>query len=103
MEEMAQPSSTMDLPQLVSSLPLLPYYSIDYNLCKHVVVIIGGETEGISADAYSFAARYQGARINVPMSNEVDSLNTGTALGIICFEIKRQLTMLQRKQKEAEV
>jgi tRNA C32,U32 (ribose-2'-O)-methylase TrmJ len=39
--------------------------------------------------------------LNVPLSNNIESLNSGTALGIIAFEIKRQfLTKLQHKSVE---
>lgn len=86
-------SSVSNLSELVSSVPVVPYYSIDYTEYRDIVLIVGGESEGISADAYTFAMERQGARVNVPLSNQIESLNAGTALGIISFEIKRQLTL----------
>ncbi|KAL1513174.1 hypothetical protein ABEB36_002619 [Hypothenemus hampei] len=73
------------------NLPILSYFSIDFTLPKHVVLVIGGETEGISEESYKLAQQFNGARLNIPLSNGVDSLNSGTALGVIAFEIKRQL------------
>lgn len=74
------------------TLPIFPYSDIDYKMCKHITLIIGGETEGISSESYALATEYNGCRINIPLTNDIDSLNTGSALGIIAFEIKRQLT-----------
>lgn len=35
-----------------SSIPVMPYYSVDFTNLKHVTLVIGGETEGISEDSY---------------------------------------------------
>lgn len=78
--------------QLANNIPVLPYSAVDFKGAAHVVLVIGGETEGVSAEAYNLTRRFNGARINVPLSNGVDSLNSGTALGILAFEVKRQLT-----------
>ncbi|XP_018563621.1 rRNA methyltransferase 3, mitochondrial [Anoplophora glabripennis] len=88
-------SEVQNLEETVQSVPVLPYYGVDFGTARHIVLIIGGETEGISAESYELAAELQGVRLNVPLSNEVDSLNTGTALGVIAFEIKRQLLKSQ--------
>lgn len=37
---------------LNSDLPILPYYSVDFANFKHVTLVIGGETEGISESSY---------------------------------------------------
>lgn len=81
------------LESTVLGLPLLPYYGVDYNTINHLVLVIGGETEGISKEAYRLAVDFNGARLNVPLCNRVESLNVGAALGILAFEIKRQLTI----------
>ncbi|GFG33567.1 hypothetical protein Cfor_03462 [Coptotermes formosanus] len=63
--------------------------------------LIGGETEGLSFSAFRLAHDRYGVRLNVPLSNNVESLNSGTALGIIVFEMKRQfLRKLQHKSGE---
>lgn len=75
------------------ALPLVPYYSIRYAESSPIVVVIGGETEGISHEALLLARYLNGTRINIPLENSVESLNTGSALSVILFEIKRQLTL----------
>lgn len=71
-------------------IPIIPYVEIDYKMCKKVSLIIGGETEGISNESYKLAKEFNGCRVNIPLINDVESLNTGSALGIIAFEIRRQ-------------
>lgn len=78
---------------ILSSVPLLPYYGVDFSSLRSMVLIVGGETEGISEESYKFAAEFNGSRLNVPLRSGVESLNTNAALGIITFEIKRQLTI----------
>ena len=75
----------------VAKLPLVPYYGMEFTKAGSVVLIVGGETEGISEEAYEFACKRSGIRLNIPLAGRVDSLNTGVALGIIVFEMKRQL------------
>lgn len=90
-------SDVQNLKEIIQSVPVLPYYGIDFCTAQHIVLIVGGETEGISVESYELASELKGVRLNVPLSNEVDSLNTGTALGIVAFEIKRQLLINQDK------
>lgn len=71
------------------SLPVIPYFAAEYTKNENIV-IVGGETEGLSPESVSLALRRDGVRVNVPLTNGVDSLNTGTALGVVLFEIKRQ-------------
>lgn len=83
-----------DADVILNTINLIPYFSINFksifNDNNHIILIIGGETEGISEECYKFCQKLQGVRINIPMDNNVDSLNVSTALGIIAFEIKRQ-------------
>ncbi|KAJ8959964.1 hypothetical protein NQ318_009397 [Aromia moschata] len=101
------PGDTMktenNLEELLQAVPVLPYYSVDFRIDKHIVLVIGGETEGISKESYELASDLKGVRLNIPLSNDIESLNAGTALGIIAFEIKRQLLMLQNQVEESKV
>jgi tRNA G18 (ribose-2'-O)-methylase SpoU len=72
------------------SVPILPYSDANFTDSKSIVVVIGGETEGLSGMAMRLARMRNGHRLHIPLNNCVESLNTGTALGVILFEIKRQ-------------
>ncbi|KAI5641774.1 spoU rRNA methylase family domain-containing protein [Phthorimaea operculella] len=80
-------------------LPVVPYYSVQFPSLKHVTLIVGGETEGISDESFSLAASRNGMRLNIPMAKGVDSLNTGMATAIIAFEIRKQLIQAWTKIK----
>lgn len=58
----------------------------------HYVIIIGGETHGISDTAYDFidCAGDNGSFLHIPLAGGVESLNTSCALSLILFEIRRQ-------------
>lgn len=58
---------------------------------KHIYVIIGGETHGISEDAIRFASKGQWKVINIPLDSTTNSLNTSSAISVILFELRRQL------------
>lgn len=81
---------------LLSQLPIVPYYAIDYST-NEVALIISGETEGLSLETLKLLWPKQPVRINVPLTNGVESLNVATALGIIMFEIQRQIVFKQKK------
>lgn len=79
-----------------------PYSAIPYKLCNHVVLIVGGETEGVSDDAIKFMANNKvenegetntpkGSCIHIPLSNGVESLNSNAAAAIMLFEIRKQM------------
>lgn len=70
---------------------IVPYSDVAY-AGKHAVIVIGGETEGISEDAYRLLSRnVLGQCIHIPLAAEVESLNSAAALAVILFEIKKQM------------
>lgn len=84
----------------------VPYTSVVFKGCKHVVLVIGGETEGISSEAYELLNQQRRLwkqsgdttspghhAIQIPLANGVESLNTNAAASILLFEIRRQLSM----------
>lgn len=85
--------NNLSLSNLINSVPLVPYYSFNFSPGRHNVLIVGGETEGISEESYKLVSEMNGTRLNIPLGNNIDSLNVGTALGIIVFEIKRQFLL----------
>lgn len=75
------------------NLPLKSYSDNHIDSNKSFTIIIGGETQGLSENAFQLASAREGYRVNIPLSEYVDSLNAGAALGIISFELKRQLQL----------
>lgn len=83
--------SSSTILDLINEIPMETYDALNYIGSEEMSLIIGGETEGISQAAYSFVHSKGGLRINIPLSNNVESLNSGTALGVLLFEIRRQI------------
>lgn len=81
------------------NIPVLPYYGVEFSSLKHITLIIGGETEGISEKSYRLASSRNGLRLNIPLEKGVDSLNTGMATAVIAFEIKKQIIQGWIKKK----
>lgn len=83
----------------------MPYTDVPFVRCNHVVLIIGGETEGISENAIKFMSERNpetkanedelstphNSCIHIPLSNGVESLNSNAAAAIMLFEIRKQL------------
>lgn len=84
-----------DIDTMSSYLPLVPYQNVNFSAFSSVAVVIGGETEGLSKQAILLSRYRNGVRLHIPLANELDSLNTGAALSVILFEIKRQLAAHQ--------
>ncbi|XP_038215631.1 rRNA methyltransferase 3, mitochondrial isoform X2 [Zerene cesonia] len=84
---------------LLSQIPVLPYYGVEFSNLKHITLVIGGETEGISEESYRLATSTNGLRLNIPLQRGVDSLNTGMAAAVIAFEIRKQFLQVWRKEK----
>ena len=72
-------------------LPMHCYTDVDYAHGSEIVVIVGGETEGLGAPSRKLAFERNGDRINIPMTPGVESLNSAVAASVILFEVKRQL------------
>ncbi|ALC44766.1 CG14100 [Drosophila busckii] len=73
------------------------FSSINYAELKqtgaHNILIIGGESHGVSDDAYNFMKLVgdKGKCVYIPLAMGSDSLNVTSALTLILFEIRRQL------------
>ncbi|KAL5236308.1 hypothetical protein ACI65C_003718 [Semiaphis heraclei] len=83
-------------------LPIAPYYEIDYCKTTPLILIIGGETHGLSDECYEFAKSRKGIRVNIPLENGIESLNSATAVGILCFEAKKQMLNLVKSGDEVD-
>ncbi len=67
------------------------YWELD--LRKPLALIIGGESEGTSESARKIAK----AKVSIPMTGDVESLNAGVAGSVLMFEVVRQ-----RRNKQGE-
>ncbi|XP_055845875.1 rRNA methyltransferase 3, mitochondrial [Episyrphus balteatus] len=81
-----------------------PYFEVD-GVSPHYVIIIGGETHGISETAYDFVdcAGDNGSFLHIPLAGGVESLNTSCALSLILFEIRRQTMNAEATDKTNEI
>ncbi|NWX97783.1 MRM3 methyltransferase, partial [Nothoprocta ornata] len=67
-----------------------------------VAVVVGGETQGLSAGALRLAAGTGGRRLVIPVAPGVDSLNSAVAAAILLFEGKRQLCGSRQRDDERQ-
>ncbi|XP_050427852.1 rRNA methyltransferase 3, mitochondrial [Adelges cooleyi] len=79
-------------------LPLISYDNVDFCKSTPLILIVGGETEGLSDEGYQFAESRQGIRTYIPLLNSVESLNSATAIGILCFEARKQMMNLRNNE-----
>ena len=72
---------------------IVDYTQPNYIDCPHVVLVVGGETEGLSKSAHQLctSSRWNARRIHIPMSVGIDSLNSAVSASVILFEIWRQI------------
>jgi len=59
-----------------------------------VVVVIGGETEGVSDRAYKFCHDCSGSRLYIPLRNNLNSLNVISATSVVLFTVQKSLLNL---------
>lgn len=84
--------------KLTSQLPVEPYHKLQFTQ-KEAVLVVGGETEGVSLESCKLLRARNCIRVHVPLTNDIDSLNVGVAVGIITFEMKRQFIMRKIEEK----
>uniref|UniRef100_A0A182Q2Q4 tRNA/rRNA methyltransferase SpoU type domain-containing protein n=1 Tax=Anopheles farauti TaxID=69004 RepID=A0A182Q2Q4_9DIPT len=80
------------------------YDRIDYGSADHVVLVIGGETYGVSEDIRALVRQLTQTDAegvpdrkfvaHIPLANGVESLNTASALSIILYEMRRSLLQI---------
>lgn len=75
--------------KIISEFPIVPYHTTDFAK-KEIVLVTGGETEGISLQSCDLLRKRNCTRVNILLTNGIESLNAASAIGIIAFEMKRQ-------------
>lgn len=83
-------------------LPHHEYTAVQYAPTPSILVV-GGETQGLSLQAHKLAVECAGARVHVPASNGVESLNTAVAASIILYEMRRQMLSSCGSTEEEDV
>ncbi|ODM90877.1 rRNA methyltransferase 3, mitochondrial [Orchesella cincta] len=80
-------------------LRIQPYTEVNYGEFSRTILILGGETAGLSDTVRRAVAHLQKyypenvktvSRITIPMCMPIDSLNVANAFGIVGYEIARQ-------------
>jgi len=74
---------------------VVDYTRPKYSECSHAVLVIGGETEGLSRTALQLcsSSKWKAQRVHIPMSAGVDSLNSAVSASVILCEIWRQMLL----------
>ena len=91
-------------PELCQRYQTLPLETLDHRELtslpgyKEAVVVIGGETEGVSGAAHMFCHKHHGAKLHVPLRNNVNSLNVISAASLVLFSVRDAL--LNTKQHD---
>lgn len=77
--------------QSMQDIQTLDYTDVDYFSSKEdcIVLIANGEV-GTSSKILELVKSRNGVKINIPLANSVDSLNTSVAASILIYEIRRQ-------------
>lgn len=67
------------------------------DLKSHIILIMGGETHGVSKKAYEFLdnSDCKGTFLHIPVAEGTDSLNVNSAAAMILFELRKHLTSSQ--------
>ena len=67
-------------------LPMVSLENLTLSSSSSNAVILGGETHGLSAMAKKCAHEHLGAKLNIPLSNQIESLNVACAASIILYQ-----------------
>jgi len=88
---LADSSSSSDEPSSV-----VDYTQPNYSECSHIVLVVGGETEGLSRSASQLCAssRWRTQRIHIPMAAGINSLNSAVSASVILYEMWRQMVSI---------
>ena len=74
----------------IKRIRLMTAYDADFTAGESAIVI-GGETHGLSRNAYGLSTKFHGCTIYLPMMPGIESINAAMATTAILFEAKRQI------------
>jgi len=87
--------------ELCDKFKEIPVRTIEYSKFdiepgyREVVVVVGGETEGVSSAAYMFCHQRSGTKLYVPLRNCMNSLNVVSATSLVLFKMQEALNRLE--------
>jgi len=78
-----------------TSAAVVDYTQPNYSESSHVVLVVGGETEGLSRCASRLCAssKWRTRRIHIPMAAGINSLNSAVSASVILYEMWRQMIL----------
>src|SRR5258706_2926471 len=79
-------------PQLGKTAPLLAPWEVDW--CEPVALLVGNEGAGLPEEV----ERSADARIRIPMSSGIESLNAAAAAAVLFYEAARQRARLNKSE-----
>jgi len=86
---------------LFDKFPLPSKVAFEADLQTHnSVIVIGGESLGLSAEAHKLAYEKRGHKLYIPMGKEVDSLNASMAGLCTMYEVLKQTVSKMRNKTE---
>ena len=84
-------------PEILQEYANLPMETLAWNqvdINSEVVLVLGGETHGLSLMAKKLAHERNGTIVSIPLKNEIDSLNVASAASILLYQIQTKLENL---------
>ena len=84
-------------PEILQEYANLPMETLAWNqvdINSEVVLVLGGETHGLSLMAKKLAHERNGTIVSIPLKNEIDSLNVASAASILLYQIQTRLENL---------
>eukprot|EP00094_Tigriopus_californicus_P001295 TCALIF_01255-PA protein Name:"Similar to RNMTL1 RNA methyltransferase-like protein 1 (Homo sapiens)" AED:0.31 eAED:0.31 QI:0/0.33/0.5/0.75/0.66/0.75/4/446/487 len=90
-------------PEILDEFQALPLITKEYHEFERfhndqaIVVVIGGETQGISPQAIKFTHQYQGDRLYIPLRRSIESLNVASAASILLMEIQKKINLANKE------
>ena len=85
-------------PEILEEYAKLPLETVtmsnlNFPANSEIVIVLGGETHGLSLMARKLALDNFGASVYIPLRNQIDSLNVACAASIILYQFLENLTI----------
>ena len=81
----------------------ITFDNVKVSSSDNIVLVIGGETHGISLQSHKLAVDHNGATVTIPMMHDVNSLNSATSLAVILFNMIARCRVDSSKLLQSEI